>query len=104
MTRHTIMPLTMGFGMGLMMLWMLHNQLTSAGVLGFTALATFIGAHILLVLVAVAVPLWVATRIPRLHRLLSRAHLPNHKHMVLMVLGAVIAAGTTHLALHGGLI
>jgi hypothetical protein len=97
------MPLTMGFGMGLMMLWMVHRQLTSADALGLSALATFIGAHVLVALVVLALPVWVATRIPRLHALLSRVHIPNLKHIVLMLAGAVSAALFTHLWLHGGL-
>ena len=104
MTHHKIIPLTMGFGMGLMMLWMLHRPLTSADALGFTALAAFVGAHVLIVIVVLALPVWATTRIPRLHAQLFRMHLPNLKHIALMLVGAVIAASFTHHALHGGLI
>jgi hypothetical protein len=94
----------MGFGMGLMMLWMVHLQLTSADAIGLTALTTFIGAHVLVALVVLALPVLIATRIPRLHRILARVHRPNLSHLTLMLAGAVSATLFTHLWIHGGMI
>jgi hypothetical protein len=104
MTRNNILPLTMGFAMGLLMLWMVHRQLASPDTLGFAALATFIGTHVLVAVVVLALPAWFATRIPRLHRILSRVHHPSRNHMALMLAGAVAATLTTHLWIHGGVI
>jgi hypothetical protein len=56
MTRHKILPLTMGFAMGLLMLWMVHRQLASPDTLSFAALATFIGTHVLVAVVVLAQP------------------------------------------------
>lgn len=102
MIRHKIMPLAMGFAMGLMMLWMVHRQLTTADALGVAALATFITAHVLVALGVLALPVWIATRVPRLHAILSRLHRPNLGHLTLMLAGVISAALSTHLWIHGG--
>lgn len=104
MTRHTLLPLTMGGAMGLMMLWTLHRQLTSDDAMGFAALAVFVGAHLLVVVVALVIPAWAATRLPRVHHFLTGLQRPSLHHIGVMLLGAVLTAFVAHLWLHGGLV
>ena len=104
MTRHTFIPVFMGSAMCLMMLGMVHHQLTSVDAIGFIALGVFVGVHVLAALLALALPVWAATRSPAVHRFLKRIHRPNLHHVGLMMIGAVLTAFSVHMWIHGGLI
>ena len=104
MTRRTFMPLFMGSAMGLMMLVMAHRQLTSVDTMGFIALGIFVGIHLGVALLALALPVWAATRRPAVHRFLKRIHRPNLHNVGLMLIGAILAAFTMHTWIHGGLV
>lgn len=96
MTRHTLMALTMGALMGLMMLWMLHGAVTGETQRSLAGAAVFVGAHVLVLAVLLALPAFAARRAPWLHARLSRLHRPSLRHVSLM-LGA---AGTSALIVH----
>ena len=104
MTRRIFMPLFMGSAMGLMMLVMAHRQLTSVDTMGFIALGIFAGIHLGVALLALALPVWAATRRPAVHRFLKRIHRPNLHNVGLMLIGAILAAFTMHTWIHGGLV
>ena len=104
MTRRIFMPLFMGSAMGLMMLVMAHRQLTSVDTMGFIALGIFVGIHLGVALLALALPIWAATRRPAVHRFLKRIHRPNLHNVGLMLIGAILAAFTMHTWIHGGLV
>ena len=104
MTRHTFIPVFMGSAMCLMMLGMVHRQLTSVDAVGFIALGVFVGVHVLAVLLALALPVWAATRSPTVYRFLKRIHRPNLHHVGFMMIGAVLTAFSVHMWIHGGLI
>lgn len=97
--RHRILPLAMGAGMGLMMLWMVHMQLTGDSTRSMGALVIFVGAHVAVLAVALALP-FVASA--RLRRVLDRVHRPSVHHIMLMLTGALLAAGLAHVLLHSG--
>ncbi len=95
------MPAVMGAAMGLMMMWMLHGALTGDTSIGAMALVAFIGAHVVLVAVAVAA-VWIGARwSPRIQRLTARLHRPSVSHITTMLASAVIVAGLLHLSVHG---
>ena len=104
MTRHTFTPVFMGSAMCLMMLGMVHRQLTSVDAVGFISLGFFVGVHVLAALLALALPVWAATRSPAVHRFLKRIDRPNLHHLGLMMIGAVLTAFSVHMWIHGGLI
>ena len=104
MTRHTFIPVFMGSAMCLMMLGMVHHQLTSVDAIGFIAFGVFVGVHVLAVLLALALPVWAATRSPAVHRFLKRIHWPKLLHIGLMMIGAILNAFSVHMRIHGGLI
>ena len=56
MTRHTFKSVFMGSAMCLMLLGMLHRQLTSVDAVGFIALGVFVGVHVLAAPLALALP------------------------------------------------
>lgn len=104
MTHRTFMPLFMGSAMGLMMLVMAHRQLTSVDTMGFIALGIFVVIHLVVALLALALPVWAARRSPAVHRFLKRIHRPNLHNVGLMLIGAILAAFTMHTWIHGGLV
>ena len=104
MTRHTFIPVFMGSAMCLMMLGMVHHQLTSVDAIGFIALGVFVGVHVLAALLALALPVWAATRSPAVRCFLKRIHRPNLHHVGLMTMGAILNAFSMHIWIHGGLI
>lgn len=104
MNRRIFMPLFMGSAMGLMMLVMAHRQLTSVDTMGFIALGIFVVIHLVVALLALALPVWAATRSPAVHRFLKRIHRPNLHHVGLMLIGAILAAFTMHTWIHRGLV
>jgi hypothetical protein len=93
-------PFIMGMLMAVMMLWMLHGQLT-ANALSGAALATFVGVHILMLVVVIGGSLFAARLSPRLRRLIDRLHRPSLQHVGWMLVGALTAAGSVHLTIHG---
>ncbi|MEO9574040.1 MAG: hypothetical protein ABJ263_16290 [Tateyamaria sp.] len=99
MMRHVAMPVVMGTAMGLMMLWMLHLQLTGGQSRSFSALFLFVGAHVAILSLALTLPFFASER---LRRLAGRLHRPSLQHVGLMLAGAGVAAGVTHLVIHGG--
>ena len=103
MTRHTFTPVFMGSAMCLMMLGMVHRQLTSVDAVGFISLGFFVGVHVLAALLALALPVWAATRSPAVHRFLKRIHWPKLHHIGLMMIGAILNAFSVHMRIHGGL-
>lgn len=104
MTRHTFKSVFMGSAMCLMLLAIVHRQLTSVDAVGFIALGVFVGVHLLAALLALALPVWAATPSPAVHRFLKRTHRPNLHHVGLMMIGAVLTAFSVHMWIHGGLI
>lgn len=104
MTRHTFKSVFMGSAMCLMLLGMLHRQLTSVDAVGFIAIGFFVGVHVLAAPLALALPLWAATRSPAGHRFLKRIHRPNLHHVGLIIIGAILNAFSVHMWIHGGLI
>jgi len=104
MIRHSIAPLIIGAAMGLMLLWMVHMQMTNgkAGSLG--ALIVFVGAHVAVLALALVVPLRAARRLVWVRHLTDRVHRPSLRHGALMLGGALMATGTAHFALHSGVI
>ena len=104
MTRHTLKSVFMGSAMCLMLLAIVHRQLTSVDAVGFIALGVFVSVHVLAALLALALPVWAATRSPAVHRFLKRIHWPNLHHIGLMMIGAILNAFSVHMRIHGGLI
>ena len=101
MRRALIFPVAMGAGMGAMMLWMLHGQLTGEGSMGPAALAIFIGAHVVVAALAVAAALLGARLHPGVRRLLGRVHRPRARHAAMMMGAALLTAAAIHLGFHG---
>lgn len=89
--------------MGLMMLWMLHQQMTSPTTLSGAALATFVGAHLLIVAAVICGAFFASRLHPRLQSLIAGLHRPSWHHMRGMGIGMIMTAGVAHLILHGGL-
>ena len=100
MTSLRPLPLVAGMLMGLMMLWMAHGAMTGSEVSGI-ALVAFVGAHLLVALIAVGAIVFAARLTPNFRARLARLHRPNLNHFTQMLAGAVIAAGTVHLIVHG---
>jgi len=93
-------PMLMGGVMGLMLLWMLHGQLTGASTLAGPALTLFIAAHVLVIALVACASLFLARLSPRLRNWLNRLHRPNLSHMVSMMVGVFITLGIVHAAIH----
>ena len=104
MTRYTLKSAFIGSAMCLMLLGMVHRQLTSVDSVGFIALGVFVGVHLLAALLALALPVWAATRSPAVRCFLKRIHRPNLHHVGLMIMGAILNAFSMHIWIHGGLI
>ena len=104
MTRYTLKSAFIGSAMCLMLLGMVHRQLTSVDSVGFIALGVFVGVHLLAALLALALPVWAATRSPAVRCFLKRIHRPNLHHVGLMTMGAILNAFSMHIWIHGGLI
>lgn len=96
-------PALMGSLMGLMMLAMVHLMMTSESNLAGTALVAFVGAHLALVLGLVAISWWAIRFSPALRARISKLHRPDTAHITVMLIAALLAAGLSHLALHGGI-
>ena len=94
-------PLAMGALMGLMMLWMLHGQLTGDSSLSGTALAAFVGVHAALAAALIAGALFATRLSPRAQTWLDRLHRPSLRHLRLMLMGATLSAGAVHIWIHG---
>lgn len=95
-----IKPIIMGGLMGVMMLWMLHGALTGGGVTGW-ALVAFVGAHVALVLVALAATVFAARLSPRVRDLMARVHRPSWRHVGAMSGSAAVVTAAIHVGLHG---
>jgi len=93
-------PVIMGAVMAPMMMWMLHGALTGSG-MSAAALVAFVGAHVALALVAVALVLVGSRMSPRLHGMLSRLHRPSAKHFGAMLASAAVVAVAIHFGIHG---
>ena len=102
MTRHTLMPIAMGAIMGLMMLWMVHMQITGDTARSLGALAVFVGAHVALIGAVIILPLIAARKLVWLQPFTDRLHRPSLRHITLMLAGAALAAAIVHVTLHGG--
>ncbi|MFL4468660.1 hypothetical protein ACERZ8_01760 [Tateyamaria armeniaca] len=104
MTRHSLMPFVMGAVMGLVMLWMLHMQITGEGDQSIAALVVFAAAHVGALAAILVVPLFAARRLAWVRRLAKHMHRPRLSQAVYMLAGAVFAAAITHVIIHGGVI
>mmetsp|Transcript_18462 Transcript_18462/g.30107 ORF Transcript_18462/g.30107 Transcript_18462/m.30107 type:complete len:99 (+) Transcript_18462:12345-12641(+) len=98
------MPLAMGAVMGLMMLWMVHMQITGDGARSRGALLVFVGTHMVLIAALVILPLIASRRLGWVRRVTDRLHRPSLRHIALMLTGAALATAITHVAIHGGVI
>lgn len=98
--KQTIVPIGMGLIMGPMMLWMLHDQLTGQGTSPL-AVAAFVGAHVLILLVVIGAGLFAARLSPGMREKLDRLHRPSWGHIGKMLASAAAAALIIHLVLHG---
>ncbi|MCF2906531.1 hypothetical protein L0666_16175 [Octadecabacter sp. CECT 8868] len=96
-----IKPVMMGALMGLMMIWMLHGLITGDSQLSGSAQTVFIGAHVVLVLVALSAALFSTRLSPRLRGWMDRLHRPSLHHFAAMLGGAAMVVGAIHLSIHG---
>lgn len=94
-------PLVMGLLMGFMMVWMAHSALTGGGTMGATALIGFAAAHVVLIAVILGAAVFAARLSPRAKGWIDRLHRPSLHHVGHMLIGAAIAFGSVHLAIHG---
>jgi len=104
MIRHSIAPLIIGAAMGLMMLWMVHMQITNGDAGSLGVLIAFVGAHVAVLALVLVVPLLAARRLVWVRHLTDRVHRPSLRHVALMLGGATMATGTAHIVLHSGVI
>lgn len=95
-----LMPVAMGGLMGPMLLWMLHGTLTSDGPSG-VALAVFVGAHVLIVILLLAATIFAARLSSALRLRMERLHRPSLRHFSTMLASAVVAAGGLYLFVQG---
>ena len=96
-------PFILGGLMGLMMIWMVHGQMTGTSALAGWALVAFIGMHVALAIVVICAGLFAARLSPRARAALARLHHPSLHHIALMVVGMGASAGAVHLFIHGGI-
>lgn len=94
-------PLLMGAAMGGMMLWMMHQVLTSDSQIAGYALAMFVGVHLLIGALVIGAGLWAARLSPRVRALMSKLHRPSLSHVVTMALGGLGLAAAIHVSFHG---
>ena len=104
MMRHSTVPLIIGAAMGLMMLWMVHMQITNGDASSLGVLIAFVGAHVAVLALVLVVPLLAARRLVWTRHLTDRVHRPSLRHVALMSGGAIMATGTAHIVLHSGVI
>lgn len=86
--------------MGLMMLWMLHGQLTGQDV-SLVALTAFVAAHVVVLLVIIGAGVFAARLSPSIRGKLDRLHRTSWGHMGKMLASATATALAIHLFLHG---
>lgn len=96
-------PLIIGGLMGLMMLWMAHQQMTNPSLVQGAALITFVGAHVAILTVVIGGAVFASRLHPRLRQIIAKLHRPSWQHMQSMALGMAISAGLAHLIIHGGI-
>ncbi|WP_293443472.1 hypothetical protein [Planktotalea sp.] len=97
MIHNLKMQLLMGTFMGAMMLMMLHGFLTGEANAFSWATAVFVGAHIVVVLLAVSVVSFGLTRFAWIKKITDRLHRPSTKHVLVMLLSAGFTALFIHL-------
>ena len=90
-------PILMGSAMAVMMLAMLHRPIMEGTLSLGTASVGFVLAH----LAVAGGVLALATFVPAVRRRI-RSHRPSVRHVLAMLVGAVVVAGTTHALIHGG--
>lgn len=100
MIRLHKMPLIMGAAMGGMMVMMLHSVVTGQSSVTLSAALLFIGAHVLVGVVALAIAVFGITRFPRLAQIASRWHRPSPRHVLIMLASASLTVLLVHL-MHG---
>lgn len=91
-------PFLMGSGMGVMMLFMLHHQMTGQSAAAPWAVAGFIGLHVIVILALGAIVLFAGRRFEFVNRVLE--HLK--RHVLSMFIGMVAVMAILHLILHRG--
>lgn len=96
-------PLIIGGLMGLMLLWMAHQQMTNPSFVQGAALMTFVGAHLAILAVVLGGAIFASRMHPLLRQIIAKLHRPSWQHMRNMALGMAISAGSAHLIIHGGL-
>ncbi len=101
MMRTTSRPLLMGGIMGIMMLGMVHIALTGQSDLGVAAVAVFLGAHVISVLLLLTAAFCAARLAPSFRARLDRRPRPGLRHLAIMATGATIVFLATHLLWHG---
>ena len=102
--KHFSLPFVMGAAMGLMMLRMLHSAVLNEGGPAGLALVVFIGAHVLLGLVALAATIFAARISQKARKFLARLHRPSAAHMATMLAGVATSSLVAHGFIHGGLV
>jgi len=100
--RRHLPPIAMGFVMGPMMLWILHDTLMGNKGDATWAAAGFVLAHVLIFGVALFGAMFVSRLSPRLGEFLARQHRPSLGHVAAMLNSAGVSALIVHLLIHGG--
>ncbi len=94
-------PFSMGILMGLMMLWILHRQLTGGSDVTAAAAIAFIGAHVVFALVLIGGGVFATRLSPRTSAWISRLHRPSARQIVWILCGAILAVSLIHVTAHG---
>ena len=87
----------MGSAMAVMMLAMLHRPIMEGTLSLGTASVGFVLAH----LAVAGGVLGLAVFVPAVRQRVAR-HRPDGRHVLAMLVGAVLTAGATHAVMHGG--
>ena len=101
MTRHSLLPVTLGAIMGAMMLWMLHSQIMTGDSVSDWGPLLFVGAHVAVAILALGIARFGLSRFATVRRIMPRMHRPSLNHMGVMLSSAVGAAMALHVLLHG---
>ena len=103
MTKQMYFPALMGAAMGLMMLRLGHNAMTSADAVSLAALIGFAFAHVAVLAVLIGGGALALRLSPHWRARFARLHRPSWRHLLTMIAAALTAAALAHLILHGGL-
>lgn len=101
MNKPMIKPAIMGALMGVMMLWMLHGVVTDDTTMGTGAVMIFVGAHVLLVAIALCAALFATRMSPPTRAWVARLRRPSLRHVSVMLGSGVILISVVHVGAHG---